>query len=150
MDQPAEETHLIEQEPFYATQGKEVEIFEAAYRNCIPVLLKGPTGCGKTRFMEHMAWRLERPLVTVSCHDDLTASDLVGRYLIIGGETRWIDGPLAQAVRIGALCYLDEIVEARKDTTVVIHPLADDRRALPVEKTGEVITAPTTFCLAIS
>jgi nitric oxide reductase NorQ protein len=100
--------------------------------------------------MEHMAWRLERPLVTVSCHDDLTASDLVGRYLIIGGETRWIDGPLAQAVRIGALCYLDEIVEARKDTTVVIHPLADDRRALPVEKTGEVITAPTTFCLAIS
>ena len=150
MDQPADGARLIEQEPYYATQGKEIETFEAAYRNCIPVLLKGPTGCGKTRFMEHMAWRLKRPLVTVSCHDDLTASDLVGRYLIIGGETRWIDGPLAQAVRIGALCYLDEIVEARKDTTVVIHPLADDRRVLPVEKTGEVITAPTAFCLAIS
>ncbi|KAA3631062.1 MAG: CbbQ/NirQ/NorQ/GpvN family protein, partial [Proteobacteria bacterium] len=107
-------------------------------------------GCGKTRFMEHMAWRLSRPLITVSCHDDLTASDLVGRYLIIGGETRWIDGPLARAVRDGAICYLDEVVEARKDTTVVIHPLADDRRVLPIEKTGELVRADPAFCLAIS
>jgi nitric oxide reductase NorQ protein len=141
---------LIQAEPFYAAQTAEVDLFEAAWHNRIPLLLKGPTGCGKTRFMEHMAWRLERPLVTVSCHDDLTASDLVGRYLIIGGETEWIDGPLTHAVRIGALCYLDEIVEARKDTTVVIHPLADDRRVLPIEKTGELLKAPAEFCLAIS
>lgn len=142
--------YRVVREPYYQPQGDEIALFEAAYRNRIPVLLKGPTGCGKTRFMEHMAWRLQRPLVTVSCHDDLTASDLVGRYLIVGGETRWMDGPLAHAVRIGALCYLDEIVEARKDTTVVIHPLADDRRALPVEKTGELLKAPPEFCLAIS
>ncbi len=142
--------YLIDEEPFYAPQGDEVAIFEAAYANRLPVLLKGPTGCGKTRFMEHMAWKLKLPLVTVSCHDDLTASDLVGRYLIVGGETRWIDGPLARAVRDGAICYLDEVVEARKDTTVVIHPLADDRRVLPVEKTGELLRAADAFCLAIS
>lgn len=142
--------YLIEKEPFYAPQGEEISVFEAAYENRIPVLLKGPTGCGKTRFMEHMAWRLSRALITVSCHDDLTASDLVGRYLIIGGETRWIDGPLTRAVRDGAICYLDEVVEARKDTTVVIHPLADDRRVLPIEKTGELVRADPKFCLAIS
>ena len=142
--------YAIPDEPFYAEQQDEISIFEAAYQNNIPVLLKGPTGCGKTRFMEHMAWRLKRPRITVSCHDDLTAADLVGRYLIIGGETRWTDGPLTRAVRGGGICYLDEIVEARKDTTVVIHPLADDRRALPIEKTGELISAPPEFCLAIS
>lgn len=142
--------YLIEDEPYYKAQAKEIEIFEAACNNQIPVLLKGPTGCGKTRFMEHMAWRLRRPLITVSCHDDLTASDLVGRFLIVGGETKWVDGPLAYAVRVGGMCYLDEIVEARKDTTVVIHPLADDRRMLPVEKTGEVLKAPETFCLTMS
>ncbi len=142
--------YLISGEPYYAPQKNEIELFEAAYQNNIPILLKGPTGCGKTRFMEHMAWRLKRPLITVSCHDDLTAADLVGRYLIIGGETRWADGPLARAVRGGGICYLDEIVEARKDTTVVIHPLADDRRALPIEKTGELLQASDEFCLAIS
>ena len=142
--------YLIQSEPYYEQQGEEIALFEAAYQNQIPVLLKGPTGCGKTRFMEHMAWRLGRPLITVSCHDDLTASDLVGRYLITAGETVWVDGPLARAVRMGAICYLDEIVEARKDTTVVIHPLADDRRVLPVEKTGELLTATPEFCLAIS
>ncbi len=141
---------LVTTEPYYEPQAQEIPLFEAAYRNQIPVLLKGPTGCGKTRFMEHMAWRLKRPLVTVSCHDDLTASDLVGRYLITAGETVWMDGPLARAVRMGGLCYLDEVVEARKDTTVVIHPLADDRRVLPIEKTGEVLTAPPEFALAIS
>ncbi len=144
------EDYLIKSEPYYEPVGGEIALFEAAYRNGIPVLLKGPTGCGKTRFMEHMAWRLQRPLVTVACHDDLTASDLVGRYLIIGGETTWVDGPLARAVRCGGICYLDEIVEARKDTTVVIHPLADDRRVLPIEKTGELLAAGPEFCLAIS
>ena len=144
------EALLITEEPYYEPQGEEIALFEGAYRNKIPVLLKGPTGCGKTRFMEHMAWRLKRPLVTVSCHDDLTASDLVGRYLITAGDTVWIDGPLAHAVRLGGICYLDEIVEARKDTTVVIHPLADDRRVLPIEKTGEVLSAPGEFALAIS
>ncbi|HNI08993.1 MAG TPA: CbbQ/NirQ/NorQ/GpvN family protein, partial [Thiobacillaceae bacterium] len=113
-------------------------------------LLKGPTGCGKTRFMEYMAWRLKRPLITVSCHDDLTASDLVGRYLVKGGETVWVDGPLTRAVRVGGICYLDEIVEARKDTMVVIHPLADDRRTLPMEKLGQLLEASDDFCLAIS
>ncbi len=142
--------YRIVDEPFYSPRRNEVELFEAACKNTIPVLLKGPTGCGKTRFMEHMAWKLERPLITVSCHDDLTASDLVGRYLIIGGETRWADGPLTRAVRGGGICYLDEIVEARKDTTVVIHPLADDRRVLPIDKTGELLTASDQFCLSIS
>ncbi|MBI1423880.1 MAG: AAA domain-containing protein [Gammaproteobacteria bacterium] len=144
------EEFIIEQEPYYQPVGDEIAVFEAAYKQKLPVLLKGPTGCGKTRFMEHMAWRLKRPLITVSCHDDLTASDLVGRYLVKGGETVWIDGPLAAAVRSGAICYLDEIVEARKDTMVVIHPLADDRRALPIEKLGEIIEAGDEFCLAIS
>lgn len=144
------EEFLVTTEPYYESQGDEVALFEAAYNNQIPILLKGPTGCGKTRFMEHMAWRLKRPLITVSCHDDLTASDLVGRYLITAGETVWMDGPLARAVRMGGICYLDEVVEARKDTTVVIHPLADDRRVLPIEKTGELLTAPAEFGLAIS
>ncbi|WP_324780665.1 CbbQ/NirQ/NorQ/GpvN family protein [Thiobacillus sedimenti] len=142
--------HLIEREPYYEPIGDEIQLFEAAYRQQIPVLLKGPTGCGKTRFMEHMAWRLKRPLITVSCHDDLTASDLVGRYLVKGGETVWVDGPLTRAVRAGGICYLDEIVEARKDTMVVIHPLADDRRTLPMEKLGQLVEAPPEFCLAIS
>jgi nitric oxide reductase NorQ protein len=144
------EEFFVKTEPYYESQGDEVALFEAAYRNRIPVLLKGPTGCGKTRFMEYMAWRLQRPLITVSCHDDLTASDLVGRYLITANETVWMDGPLARAVRVGGICYLDEIVEARKDTTVVIHPLTDDRRVLPIEKTGELLSAPAEFSLAIS
>ncbi len=144
------EEFFISDEPYYEAVGDEIQIFEAAYRQKLPILLKGPTGCGKTRFMEYMAWYLKRLLITVSCHDDLTASDLVGRYLIKGGETVWIDGPLASAVRSGAICYLDEIVEARKDTMVVIHPLADDRRALPIEKLGELIEATDEFCLTIS
>ncbi|VAX08140.1 Nitric oxide reductase activation protein NorQ [hydrothermal vent metagenome] len=144
------EGYFIENEPFYQPVAEEVAIFQAAWNQKLPVLLKGPTGCGKTRFMEYMAWRLQRPLITVSCHDDLTASDLVGRYLISGGETIWVDGPLARAVRTGAICYLDEIVEARKDTMVVIHPLADDRRVLPMEKLGELLQASDDFCLAVS
>lgn len=148
-DDPIDE-FIINDEPYYAPQANEIRLFEAAYKNGIPILLKGPTGCGKTRFMEHMAWRIKRPLFTVSCHDDLTSSDLVGRYLIVGGETKWMDGPLTRAVRHGAICYLDEVVEARKDTTVVIHPLADDRRVLPIDKTGELIEATEAFCLAIS
>jgi nitric oxide reductase NorQ protein len=144
------EEYFIEDEPYYEATGEEIAVFEAAYRNGLPVLLKGPTGCGKTRFMEYMAWRLKRPLITVSCHDDLTASDLVGRFLVRGGETVWVDGPLARAVRAGGICYLDEIVEARKDTMVVIHPLADDRRVLPIEKLGELVEAGPEFCLAIS
>jgi nitric oxide reductase NorQ protein len=135
---------------YYAPSGNEIELFTAAWHNRLPLLLKGPTGCGKTRFMEYMAWRLQRPLITVSCHDDLTAADLVGRYLVKGGETVWVDGPLTQAVRMGAICYLDEVVEARKDTLVVIHPLADDRRQLPMEKRGELLSAGAEFCLAIS
>ena len=144
------EARLIEREPYYECIGQEVALFEAAHQSCIPVLLKGPTGCGKTRFMEYMAWRLKRPLITVSCHDDLTASDLVGRYLITNNETVWVDGPLTRAVRLGAICYLDEVVEARKDTTVVIHPLADDRRILPIDKHGELLAAPPEFLLALS
>jgi nitric oxide reductase NorQ protein len=144
------EQYLIENEPYYRPVNQEVEIFESAYRSQIPLLLKGPTGCGKTRFMEYMAWKLRRPLITVSCHDDLTASDLVGRYLVRSGETEWVDGPVTRAVKVGGFCYLDEIVEARKDTTVVIHPLADDRRILPVEKRGEILKAPPEFLLSIS
>jgi nitric oxide reductase NorQ protein len=140
----------IEQEPYYLPIGNELAIAEAAYRDGTPLLLKGPTGCGKTRFMQYLAWRLQRPLVTVSCHDDLSTSDLVGRYLIRASEAVWTDGPLTMAVRAGAICYLDEIVEARKDTTVVIHPLADDRRQLPIEKRGELLTAPPEFMLAVS
>ena len=144
------EARLIETQPYYEPVGDEIALFEAATASQIPVLLKGPTGCGKTRFMETMAWRLQRPLITVSCHDDLTASDLVGRYLITNNETVWVDGPLAHAVRVGGICYLDEVVEARKDTTVVIHPLADDRRILPLEKHGELLRAPKEFVLAMS
>jgi nitric oxide reductase NorQ protein len=137
-------------EPFYLPVGREVAVFEACHARRLPVLLKGPTGCGKTRFVEHMAWRLGRPLVTVACHEDLAASDLVGRYLVRAAETVWQDGPLARAVRAGALCYLDEIVEARQDTVVVIHPLTDDRRVLPIDKTGELLAAPPEFQLVVS
>ena len=136
--------------PFYAEQHNECTLFEHAWRKQLPLLIKGPTGCGKTRFVEHMAARLKRPLITVSCHDDLSASDLVGRFLIGNGNTIWSDGPLARAVRTGAICYLDEVVEARKDTTVVLHPLADDRRILPIERTGEQLSAPPEFMLVIS
>jgi nitric oxide reductase NorQ protein len=136
--------------PFYAPAGAECEIFERAYRNQLPLLLKGPTGCGKTRFVAHMAARLGRPFYTVSCHDDLTAADLTGRYLLKGGDTVWVDGPLTRAVREGAICYLDEIVEARQDTTVVIHPLTDARRILPLEKHNEIVPAHADFQLTIS
>ncbi len=144
------EEYTIVDEPYYQPVGDEITVYEAAWHNQLPVLLKGPTGCGKTRFMEYMSWYLQRPMITVSCHDDLTASDLVGRYLVKGGETVWVDGPLTRAVRSGSLCYLDEIVEARKDTTVVIHPLCDDRRLLPIDKLGEVIEAPPAFSLTVS
>jgi nitric oxide reductase NorQ protein len=144
------EEHRIVDEPFYLAQGSEIELALAAYREQLPLLLKGPTGCGKTRFMRYIAWRLGRPLITVSCHDDLSTSDLIGRYLVKGMEAIWVDGPLTLAVRHGAICYLDEIVEARKDTTVVIHPLADDRRELPVEKLGLLFAAPAEFMLAVS
>jgi nitric oxide reductase NorQ protein len=159
-------------EPYYVPTGDEVELFEAAFESKVPVLLKGPTGCGKTRFVEYMAWKLGRPitvvkggkssardgngatealpLVTVACHEDLTASDLVGRYLLEGESTRWIDGPLTRAVKVGAICYLDEVVEARKDTTVLIHPLTDHRRMLPIEKRGQIIEAQEGFLLVIS
>jgi len=136
--------------PYYAAQGNECRLFEQAHAQRLPLLIKGPTGCGKTRFVEHMAARLGRPLITVSCHDDLSAADLVGRHLISDGNTAWSDGPLARAVRSGAICYLDEVVEARKDTTVVLHPLADDRRVLPIERTGELLAAPPGFMLVIS
>ena len=156
-------------EPYYLPVGDEVELFTAAFSQQIPVLLKGPTGCGKTRFIEYMAWKLGRPLtiikdatdgesekthglplVTVACHEDLTASDLVGRYLLEGESTRWIDGPLTRAVKAGAICYLDEVVEARKDTTVLIHPLTDHRRILPIEKRGQIVEAASGFLLVIS
>lgn len=136
--------------PRYIALGDECDVFEQAYRNRLPLLLKGPTGCGKTRFVSHMAARLGLSLQTVSCHDDLTASDLTGRYLLKGGETVWQDGPLTRAVRSGGVCYLDEIVEARKDVTVVLHPLTDDRRILPLDRTGEVIEAPDDFMLVVS
>jgi nitric oxide reductase NorQ protein len=158
-------------EPYYVPTGDEIELFEAAFASKVPVLLKGPTGCGKTRFVEYMAWKLGRPLtvvkggaraqqngertealplVTVACHEDLTASDLVGRYLLEGESTRWIDGPLTRAVKAGAICYLDEVVEARKDTTVLIHPLTDHRRVLPIEKKGQILEAREGFLLVIS
>jgi nitric oxide reductase NorQ protein len=136
--------------PYYQPQANEIAIFEAAYRKRLPVMLKGPTGCGKTRFLEFMAWQLKRPLVTVSCHEDLTSSDLVGRFLLEGAETVWQDGPLTRAVKAGAICYLDEIVEARTDSTVVIHSLTDHRRRLIIEKKGQEIEAHEDFMLVIS
>ena len=138
------------EEPYYLPAGEEIAIFEQCHHQRLAVLLKGPTGCGKTRFVEHVAWRLRRPLVTVACHDDLSASDLTGRYLVRGGETVWQDGPLTVAARIGAICYLDEVVEARQDTVVVIHPLSDHRRRLPIEKTGEIVEAAEGFQLVVS
>ena len=167
--QYAIEEYVLREEPFYVPVSDEVELFEAAYARKIPALLKGPTGCGKTRFIEYMAFKLHRPLtivrevtetdensssglplVTVACHEDLTASDLVGRYLLEGDSTRWIDGPLTRAVKAGGICYLDEIVEARKDTTVLIHPLTDHRRVLPIEKLGQIVEARDGFLLVIS
>ncbi len=156
------EEYFVEDEPYYLPVGDEIEIFEAAYAQRVPILLKGPTGSGKTRFVEHMSWRLNdtrkkndkgvpiSPLVTVACHEDLTASDLVGRYLLEPEGTRWIDGPLTRAVKHGGICYLDEVVEARKDTTVLIHPLADHRRLLHIEKIGEVLESHPNFLLVIS
>lgn len=136
--------------PYYLPTANEVEVFHAAYRQRLPLMLKGPTGCGKTRFVEHMAHALGLPLISVACHEDITAADLVGRYLLTGGETVWVDGPLTRAVRQGAVCYLDEIVEARADTTVVIHPLADHRRELNIERLGESLRAPDSFMLVVS
>lgn len=136
--------------PYYLPGGNEEALFEHAWQNQLPVLIKGPTGCGKTRFIRHMAKKLGRPLYTVACHDDLTAADLVGRHLIGEGTTYWVDGPLTKAVREGGICYLDEVVEARKDTTVVLHPLSDDRRILPIERTGETLEAPPGFMLVVS
>ena len=164
----AVEEYMVPKEPFYQPVADEIELFTAAYNQRMPVLLKGPTGCGKTRFVEYMAWKLKRsvtrnkrsskkivtktgvPLVTIACHEDLTASDLVGRYLLDDNGTRWIDGPLTRAVKYGAICYLDEIVESRKDTTVLIHPLTDHRRVLPVEKKGTIVEADDGFLLVIS
>ncbi|HEX7997455.1 MAG TPA: CbbQ/NirQ/NorQ/GpvN family protein [Pyrinomonadaceae bacterium] len=144
------EEYRAAKEPYYLAVASEIELFEAAYAARLPVMLKGPTGSGKTRFVEHMAWRLERPLITVACHEDLSATDLVGRFLLEGEETVWHDGPLTKAVRNGAICYLDEVVEARKDTIVIIHPLTDDRRRLPIEKRGTVLDAPQDFMLVVS
>ncbi|RRQ21714.1 CbbQ/NirQ/NorQ/GpvN family protein [Thiohalobacter thiocyanaticus] len=142
--------YKIKQEPYYEPVGNEVELYEAAYDARMPVMLKGPTGCGKSRFVEYMAYKLKRPLITVACNEDMTASDLVGRYLLDKEGTVWQDGPLTTAARIGAICYLDEVVEARQDTTVVIHPLTDHRRTLPLDKKGEVIEAHPDFQLVIS
>ena len=142
--------YRINEEPFYQPQGNEVELYQAAYAVRLPVMLKGPTGCGKSRFVEHMAWKLNKPLITVACNEDMTASDLVGRYLLDANGTRWLDGPLTLAARHGAICYLDEIVEARQDTTVVIHPLTDHRRTLPLDKKGELVQAHPDFQMVIS
>ena len=144
------EKYRISREPYYLNIRDEIALFETAYKAKLPVMLKGPTGCGKTRFVEAMAYRLGRPLVTVACHEDLSATDLVGRYLLEGDDTVWHDGPLTTSVRHGAICYLDEVVEARKDTIVLIHPLTDDRRILPVEKLGILLNAPDDFMLVIS
>jgi nitric oxide reductase NorQ protein len=140
----------LNEEPYYKPVANEIEMFTACHARGLPMLFKGPTGCGKSRFVQHMAWRLKRPLITVACHEDLAASDLVGRFLIRGGETVWVDGPLTVAARVGAICYLDEMVEARQDTVVIIHPLTDDRRILPVDKTGEMIEAAPGFQLIVS
>lgn len=158
--QIAVEDFRITEEPYYLPIADEVELFLAAYEQKVPVLLKGPTGVGKTRFIEYMSWRLHQhmgepaeegvPLITVACHEDLTASDLVGRYLLEGDDTRWIDGPITRATKVGAICYLDEVVEARKDTTVLIHPLTDYRRLLPIDKRGELLEAADGFILVMS
>ncbi|MHB1513312.1 MAG: CbbQ/NirQ/NorQ domain-containing protein [Acidiferrobacter sp.] len=145
-----EKQYRIEKEPYYKEVSDEVALFEAAYAARLPMMVKGPTGCGKSRFIEYMAWRLKRPLVTVACNEDMTASDLVGRFLLDKDGTKWQDGPLATAARLGAICYLDEVVEARQDTTVVIHPLTDHRRNLPLDKKGELIHAHPDFQLVIS
>jgi len=150
MSETHRDQYLIREEPYYRTVEDEVRLYEAAYAARMPVMLKGPTGCGKSRFVEYMAWRLERPLITVACNEDMTASDLVGRFLLDADGTRWQDGPLTVAARIGAICYLDEVVEARQDTTVVIHPLTDHRRCLPLEKKGELVEAHPDFQIVIS
>lgn len=142
--------YAVKKEPFYKPVGNEVELYEAAYTRRMPVMLKGPTGCGKSRFVEFMAWKLGKPLITVACNEDMTASDLVGRFLLDKDGTKWQDGPLTTAARIGAICYLDEVVEARQDTTVVIHPLTDHRRTLPLDKKGELLEAHPDFQLVIS
>jgi nitric oxide reductase NorQ protein len=147
--------HVIDQfrivhRPNYIPQGNEEAIFRAAFRSQIPLIIKGPTGCGKTRFIEHMAYALDLPLVTISCHEDLTAADLVGRFLFQDEQTVWHDGPLTLAVRHGGICYLDEVVEARKDTTVVIHSLTDYRRLLYIDKIGEVVHAHPDFMMILS
>ena len=147
---PRQDARPLREVPFYQAVGNECTLFETAYENGLPLLLKGPTGCGKTRFVEHMAACLNRPLYTVACHDDLSAADLIGRYLLKGGETVWVDGPLTRAVRDGGICYLDEVVEARKDVTVVLHPLTDDRRRLVIDRTGEELDAPRSFMLVAS
>ncbi|MEZ5645189.1 MAG: CbbQ/NirQ/NorQ/GpvN family protein [Burkholderiaceae bacterium] len=144
------DAHRVAQQPYYRPVADEVELYEAAYSVRMPMMLKGPTGCGKTRFVEYMAWKLSKPLITVACNEDMTASDLVGRFLLDASGTRWQDGPLAMAARHGAICYLDEVVEARQDTTVVIHPLTDNRRVLPLEKKGELIKAHPDFQIVIS
>jgi len=142
--------YRLDSEPYYQPIGDEVALYEAAYKERLPMMIKGPTGSGKSRFIEHMAWKLGRPLITVACNEDMTASDLVGRYLLDVNGTRWLDGPLTVAARLGAICYLDEVVEARQDTTVVIHPLTDHRRTLPIDKKGEVVAAHADFQLVIS
>lgn len=158
------EEYYVNEEPFYVPSSDEIQVFESAYAQRIPILLKGPTGTGKTRFVEYMVWKLSNqietkskkkssrdiPLITVACHEDLTASDLVGRYLFDANGTRWIDGPLTKAVKSGGICYLDEVVEARKDTTVIIHPLTDHRRTLTIDKLGEVVDAADGFLLVVS
>jgi nitric oxide reductase NorQ protein len=142
--------YLVTQEPYYRSVSNEVALYEAAYSARMPVMLKGPTGCGKSRFVEYMAWKLKKPLITVACNEDMTASDLVGRFLLDASGTKWHDGPLTVAARIGAIAYLDEVVEARQDTTVVIHPLTDHRRQLPLEKKGEMVNCHPDFQLVIS
>jgi len=142
--------YIIKNEPYYEPVANEIELYEAAYNARMPMMLKGPTGCGKSRFVEYMAYKLGRPLITVACNEDMTASDLVGRFLLDADGTKWQDGPLATAARIGAICYLDEVVEARQDTTVVIHPLTDHRRTLPLDKKGELVEAHPDFQLVIS
>lgn len=144
------EQYTVKHKPFYRPVANEIELYEAAYSARMPIMLKGPTGCGKSRFVEYMAYRLGRPLITVACNEDMTASDLVGRFLLDKDGTKWQDGPLTLAARIGAICYLDEVVEARQDTTVVIHPLTDHRRQLPLDKKGEMVEAHSDFQLVIS